>query len=69
LNSDQKNILDTLRLKVGNLITLGGWPLWTVPELSFEKKQLVPALQQMLQLSNDGLPSYKAKVKNPPVPL
>jgi hypothetical protein len=25
-----------------------GWPLWTVPELSFEKKQLIPALQELL---------------------
>jgi len=27
---------------------LTGWALWTVPELSFEKKQLIPALQQLL---------------------
>jgi len=25
-----------------------GWLLWTVPELSFEKKQLIPHLQQLL---------------------
>ena len=25
-----------------------GWPLWTVPELSFEKNQLIPALQELL---------------------
>jgi len=27
--------------------TLGG-PFWTVPELLFEKKELVPALQELL---------------------
>jgi hypothetical protein len=27
-----------------------GWPLWTAPELSFEKKQLIPVLQELLYL-------------------
>jgi len=30
-------------------IVQSGGPVWTVPELLFEKKQLVPALQQLLQ--------------------
>lgn len=25
-----------------------GWALWTVPELSFEKKELIPALLRLL---------------------
>jgi len=33
--------------RLGNNITYGG-PWLTVPELFFEKKQLVPALQQLL---------------------
>jgi len=31
----------------GNIITYGG-PWWTVPELMFEKKQLIPSIQQLL---------------------
>lgn len=27
---------------------LSGGPVWTVPELVFEKKQLIPALQQLV---------------------
>jgi len=27
---------------------LNGGPLWTVPELVFEKKWLIPALQQLI---------------------
>ena len=40
---------DVSREQVGVLPieTLGG-PLWTVPELFFEKKQLIPALQRLL---------------------
>jgi len=29
-------------------LRINGGPLWTVPELVFEKKQLIPALQQLL---------------------
>jgi len=32
---------------LGNIITYGG-PFGTVPELLFEKKQLIPALQRLL---------------------
>lgn len=32
----------------GSESVLNGGPLWTVPELFFEKKQLIPALQQLL---------------------
>jgi hypothetical protein len=35
--------------KIGVLpIVQYGGPLWTVPELLFEKKGLIPALQQLL---------------------
>jgi hypothetical protein len=36
-----------LKLILGSIITHGG-PVWTVPELVFEKKHLIPALQQLL---------------------
>ncbi len=32
----------------GSGTVLNGWPLWTVPELSFEKKQFIPMLQELL---------------------
>jgi hypothetical protein len=35
------------KLTSGNMITCGG-PWGTVPELLFEKKQLIPVLQQLL---------------------
>ncbi|MGA8849765.1 MAG: hypothetical protein WB564_08110 [Dehalococcoidia bacterium] len=35
------------KLTCGNLITYGG-PLGTVPELLFERKGLIPALQRLL---------------------
>jgi hypothetical protein len=35
-------------LKLGNNIALLGGALWTVPELLFESKKLIPALQQLL---------------------
>jgi len=31
-------------------------PVWTVPELFFEKKQLIPALQQLLVTSLQHVP-------------
>jgi len=30
------------------LLPAYGGPVWTVPELVFEKKQLIPALQQLI---------------------
>jgi hypothetical protein len=33
-----------------------GGPSWTVPELLFEKKQLIPALQQLLPSSPRAAP-------------
>jgi len=37
--------------KAGVLSTVQyGGPFWTVPELLFEKKELIPALQQLLVL-------------------
>jgi len=38
----------------GNIITYGG-PWGTVPELLFDKKELIPALQQLL-VSKSKLP-------------
>ena len=32
----------------GNNIALLGGPFWTVPELLFERKKLIPALLQLL---------------------
>jgi len=32
----------------GNNIALLGGPFWTVPELLFESKELIPMLQQLL---------------------
>jgi len=32
----------------GVSFTMDGGPLWTVPELLFESKKLIPALQQLL---------------------
>jgi hypothetical protein len=39
-------MLANLKLDVGNLSTYGG-PKGTVPELLCEKKELIPALQQL----------------------
>lgn len=39
-----------LYLQIGNIITYGG-PWGTVPELLFEKRGLMPALQQLLASS------------------
>jgi hypothetical protein len=43
-----RTLVDKSNLKLGDIITLLGGPLWTVPELSFEKKKLIPEIQQLL---------------------
>jgi len=43
-------LLKVISLAIPAIVTLGG-PFWTVPELCFEKKELIPALQQLLSLT------------------
>jgi hypothetical protein len=35
------------------ILELNGGPVWTVPELVFEKKGLIPALQRLLVQADD----------------
>ena len=37
-----------VRLRIVKLTSILSWGVWTAPELSFEKKQLRPSLQQLL---------------------
>jgi len=39
---------------------IGGGPFWTVPELFFEKKQLIPALQQLLIAYSNPLGNFSS---------
>jgi len=61
LNNPLKGVTDNKVKFVQKIATICkllqavGGPVWTVPELVFEKKQLIPALQQML-LTHDPQP-------------
>jgi hypothetical protein len=46
--STEAHSVQFLIIQLGNFINLFGGLCWTVPGLFFEKKQLIPALRQLL---------------------
>ncbi|MFH0913814.1 MAG: hypothetical protein V1849_00810, partial [Chloroflexota bacterium] len=51
LRQPLRSVIATLEFELplfGSLVLAFARPRWTVPELLFEKKQLIPAIQQLL---------------------